>query len=189
VRVSKAESDTSFEVFMDQAGPGLLRTAWFLTGDVDRAQELTQATLVKTYVVWHKIDHHTARAYARRCLVNHKIDVWRATRHEVAEATSEGHERPPGSWTESSSSHHDATAGVDHRDDLARRLSRLSRLCDHPSTPARCRGVLRRGRGPGGDRGNADVAAPQHSNPSTSDPYDRAHRDLPLSRGSASVDR
>lgn len=73
MRPSKAERDTSFGVFMDQAGPALLRTAWFLTGDTDRAQELTQAAFVKTYVVWHKIDHDRALAYARRCLVNHKI--------------------------------------------------------------------------------------------------------------------
>jgi RNA polymerase sigma-70 factor (sigma-E family) len=127
---SKAEWDTSFGAFMDQAGPGLLRTAWFLTGDVDRAQELTQAALVKTYVVWHRIDHHTARAYARRCLVNHKIDVWRATRHEVADTTSAGLEvtsawSPARSSAMASSSRVDAMAVVDQRDDLARRLSRL----------------------------------------------------------------
>jgi DNA-directed RNA polymerase specialized sigma24 family protein len=75
VRASKAERDESFAAFMAGSGPALLRTAWFLTGDTDRAQELTQAALVKTYVVWHKIDHATALAYARRCLVNHKIDV------------------------------------------------------------------------------------------------------------------
>jgi DNA-directed RNA polymerase specialized sigma24 family protein len=68
---------------MDQAGPALLRTAWFLTGDAHRAQELTQAALVKTYLAWPRIDHDGAHAYACKCLVNHKIDVWRATRHEV----------------------------------------------------------------------------------------------------------
>ena len=114
----------SFEVFMDLAGPALLRTAWFLTGDVHRAQELTQAALVKTYVAWPKIDHHTARAYARRCLVNHKIDVWRATRHEVADVTSDGLGRDHESGARSRLSD-DVMATVDHRDDLVRRLSRL----------------------------------------------------------------
>jgi DNA-directed RNA polymerase specialized sigma24 family protein len=51
MRSSKAERNRSFAEFMDQAGPALLRTAWFLTGDVNRAQELTQAALVKTYLV------------------------------------------------------------------------------------------------------------------------------------------
>ena len=120
MRLSKADRDTSFSVFMDQAGPALLRTAWFLTGDADRAQELTQAAFVKTYVAWPKIDRNTALAYARRCLVNHKIDVWRATRHEVAAVTATGLEH-----TSASQSHDGAMGTTDHRDDLVRRLSRL----------------------------------------------------------------
>lgn len=135
MRASKAERDESFAIFMAGAGPALLRTAWFLTGDTDRAQELTQAALVKTYVVWHKIDHATALAYARRCLVNHKIDVWRATRHEVvADLTSSGPERGAAShawskpWSRSqlgALSHDSGVTTTDHRDDLVRRLSRL----------------------------------------------------------------
>jgi len=123
MRSAKAESDTSFADFMDQAGPALLRTAWFLTGDTERARELTQAALVKTYLVWHKIDRDNPLAYARRCLVNHKIDVWRATRHEVvADLSTPGPEILSGSRPRSYSS---AEATTDHRDDLVRRLSRL----------------------------------------------------------------
>ena len=121
MRPSKAERDTSFAAFMNEAGPALLRTAWFLTGDTDRARELTQAAFVKTYVVWHKIDQDRALAYARRCLVNHKIDVWRATRHEVAaDFTSPGLERGSASRTDDG-----AVSISDDRDDLVRRLSRL----------------------------------------------------------------
>jgi RNA polymerase sigma-70 factor (sigma-E family) len=105
---------------MDQAGPALLRTAWFLTGDTDRAQELTQAALVKTYVAWHKIDRDRAFGYARRCLVNHKIDVWRATRHEVGDVTSAGLE-----LASASRSPDGAMDSTDHRDDLVRRLACL----------------------------------------------------------------
>ncbi len=135
MRASKAERDASFATFMDQSGPALLRTAWFLTGDADRSQELTQAAFVKTYVVWPKIDHGRAHAYARRCLVNAKIDVWRATRHEVVtDLTGAGFE--PGSGSQSPSRSHSALrpawqsrdsvmATTDHRDDLVRRLSRL----------------------------------------------------------------
>ena len=47
MRSSKQQRDASFAEFMDQGGPALLWTAWFLTGDTDRAQELTQAALVK----------------------------------------------------------------------------------------------------------------------------------------------
>ena len=126
MRTSKVERDASFAEFMDQAGPALLRTAWFLTGDTDRAQELTQAALVKTYLVWDRIDRDSPFAYARRCLVNHKIDVWRATRHEVVSdltnpepetlSASLGAERRSGRTTYATS---------DHRDDLVRRLARL----------------------------------------------------------------
>ena len=137
MRASKAERDASFSTFMDQAGPALLRTAWFLTGDTDRAQELTQAAFVKTYLVWHRIDHGAAVAYARRCMVNHKIDVWRATRHEVvADLTSTGFElgstsqstsqSGSQSWLHTQSQSRDgAMATSDHRDDLVRRLSQL----------------------------------------------------------------
>ena len=128
MRASKEDRDASFAIFMDQAGPGLLRTAWFLTGDTDRAQELTQAALVKTYVAWHKIDHGRAQAYARKCLVKHKIDVWRATRHEVlADVTSAGFDlasaSPGSAWHPPAGD----LAAADDRDDLVRRLSRLPR--------------------------------------------------------------
>ena len=135
MRPAKRERDTSFAAFMDQTGPALLRTAWFLTGDADRAQELTQAAFVKTYLVWHKIDQGQALAYARRCLVNHKIDVWRASRHEVvADLTSGGFDLGSGSQSSSRShsalrptwqSEDSAVATTDHRDDLVRQLSLL----------------------------------------------------------------
>lgn len=112
---------------MDQAGPALLRTAWFLTGDINRAQELTQAALVKTYLVWHKIDRDNPFAYARRCLVNHKIDVWRATRREVVADLTSTEPRiltSSRSWSQSRS-YDSADVTTDNRDDLVRRLSRL----------------------------------------------------------------
>jgi RNA polymerase sigma-70 factor (sigma-E family) len=123
MRSAKQERDTSFAAFMDQAGPGLLRTAWFLTGDTERAQELTQAALVKTYLVWHRIDRDNPLAYARRCLVNHNIDVWRATRHEVLADLTSTEPGPLPAWQSRSYNITDAT--TDHRDDLVRRLSRL----------------------------------------------------------------
>jgi RNA polymerase sigma-70 factor (sigma-E family) len=128
VRLSKEERDASFAVFMDQAGPALLRTAWFLTGDTDRAQELTQAALVKTYVAWHKVDHDRAHAYARKCLVNHKIDVWRATRHEVvSDLATPGHQLASASPGPTWQSRTNEIETTDDRDDLVRRLAKLPR--------------------------------------------------------------
>jgi RNA polymerase sigma-70 factor (sigma-E family) len=126
VRPSKQDRDTSFAAFMDQAGPTLLRTAWFLTGNTDRAQELTQAALVKTYLAWPRIDHAGAHAYARKCLVNHKIDVWRATRHEViSDFTAPGPELGTASTGLPWQSGANEMATTDDRDELVRRLSRL----------------------------------------------------------------
>jgi DNA-directed RNA polymerase specialized sigma24 family protein len=76
------------------------------------------------HVVWSKIDHDRALPYARRCLVNHKIDVWRATRHEVADVAGAG-EVGSASVRSGSQAQDGAMAATDHRDDLVRRLSRL----------------------------------------------------------------
>jgi RNA polymerase sigma-70 factor (sigma-E family) len=125
VRPSKTGRGISFATFMDQTGPALLRTAWFLTGDVDRAEELTRAAFVKTYLVWTKIDHARALPYARRCLVNHKIEVSRSTRHEVADLTGAGPEVASAPIGSASQSPDGAMARTDQRDDLVRRLARL----------------------------------------------------------------
>ena len=72
MRSSTSRRDGSFATFTDQAGPALLRIAWFLTGDVDHAQELTQAGLVKTYLAWPKIDQDRAR----HATTGHTEDIW-----------------------------------------------------------------------------------------------------------------
>jgi DNA-directed RNA polymerase specialized sigma24 family protein len=80
---SRGQRDAAFSSFMEQAGPALLRTAWLLTGDHHRAQELTQAALVKTYVAWPRVREGEALAYARRVLANQRTDTWRSTRREA----------------------------------------------------------------------------------------------------------
>lgn len=74
MRPSRSERDLAFGEFMTQAQPSLGRTAYLLTGDVDTAHELVQAALVKTYLAWSRVQPGTALAYARRALVNHRID-------------------------------------------------------------------------------------------------------------------
>lgn len=109
--------DADFTAFMTQAGPALLRTAWLLTGDHHKAQELTQASLVKTYVAWPRVREGEALAYARRILVNHRTDVWRATRRElVTDAPPEIDER---------AARRDAVATIDDRDLVVRLLRAL----------------------------------------------------------------
>lgn len=76
--------DAQFSLFVEQASPALLRTAWFLVGDVDAARELVQAALVKVYVRWSHVHPETATAYTRRVLVNHARDTWKRDVREVA---------------------------------------------------------------------------------------------------------
>ena len=110
-----ARRDAEFTSFVDHCGASLLRTAWLLTGDHHRAQELTQAALVKTYVAWPRVRPGEALAYARRVLANHRTDSWRATRRERLSASTPEHPTPgsPG---------HDT---ADDRDEVVRLLRRL----------------------------------------------------------------
>ncbi|GAA6524470.1 SigE family RNA polymerase sigma factor [Intrasporangium sp. DVR] len=108
------QRDAAFSTFMEQAGPALLRTAWLLTGDHHRAQELTQAALVKTYVAWPRVREGEALAYARRVLANQRTDSWRSTRREVVtDAVPCGEPLP------------DAMATSDTRDLVVRLLRQL----------------------------------------------------------------
>jgi len=78
MRSSTSRRDAPFATFTDQAGPALLRIAWFLTGDVDHAQELTQAALIKTYLAWPRLrDVNNAEAYTRRAITTTAIGWWR----------------------------------------------------------------------------------------------------------------
>ncbi|MFN2587800.1 MAG: SigE family RNA polymerase sigma factor [Actinomycetota bacterium] len=61
--------DRQFEAFFGAESEGLRRFAAFLTGDADRATDLAQEALVRTYRQWRRIDSDPA-AYARRIVVN-----------------------------------------------------------------------------------------------------------------------
>ena len=110
------QRDAQFATFMNEAGPALLRMAWLLTGDHNRAQELTQAALVKTYVAWPRVHPGEALAYTRKVLVNQRTDTWRSTRKEVT--TDDVPEAVPGVAR-------DATVTVDNRDLVVRLLKDL----------------------------------------------------------------
>jgi RNA polymerase sigma-70 factor (sigma-E family) len=105
--------DQEFTTFVQDVGPYLYKTALLLSGDPDRAEELVQATFERSYRSWHKARAGEPRAYARRILINLRIDGWRRTRHEVvAEAV------PPGSVV-------GPADGVAVRDEVMRALSLL----------------------------------------------------------------
>ncbi|WP_020017288.1 SigE family RNA polymerase sigma factor [Promicromonospora sukumoe] len=75
--------DQEFTAFVHDAGPYLYKTALLLSGDAHRAEELVQATFERTYRSWHKARAGEPRAYARRILLNLRIDGWRRSRGEV----------------------------------------------------------------------------------------------------------
>jgi RNA polymerase sigma-70 factor (sigma-E family) len=77
------DRDEEFSAFVNAAGPYLLHTAELLCGDMARAQDLVQATLERTYRSWNKARDGDPRTYARRILVNLRIDGWRRTRREL----------------------------------------------------------------------------------------------------------
>ncbi|HEX8002801.1 MAG TPA: SigE family RNA polymerase sigma factor [Mycobacteriales bacterium] len=58
---------TTFEEWVGARTPALMRTAYLLTGDWQRAEDLLQTALMRCYGRWDRIDEH--EAYVRRALV------------------------------------------------------------------------------------------------------------------------
>lgn len=70
--------DAAFTAFVREHGPALARTAYFLTGDLDLADDLVQTALAEVYVRWASIqDAAAVEAYARRVLVSANAAWWR----------------------------------------------------------------------------------------------------------------
>ncbi|ROS31017.1 RNA polymerase sigma-70 factor (sigma-E family) [Cellulomonas sp. PhB150] len=115
--------DAEFTAFMTTHGPALLRTAWLLCGDGHRAEELTQQALVRTYAAWPRA-RRDPLAYARRILVNLRVDTWRRRRREVLTSPDE---MPDTAGTvRVGASVSDDHARTEDRDQLVRALALLS---------------------------------------------------------------
>jgi RNA polymerase sigma-70 factor (sigma-E family) len=117
------DRDAAFTAFVAEHQGDLLRTAWLLVGDAHRAEELTQTALVRTYAAWPRAASGDPLAYARRVLVNLRIDTWRRRRREVLVAP----EDLPDDAAHPGTSPHRSTA--DHqadRDQLVRALATLT---------------------------------------------------------------
>lgn len=117
-RVSAEDLDheAEFAAFMRESAPALARTAWLLTGDEHRAQDLVQLALMRTYLAWPRARQRDPLAYARRVLANARIDAWRRVRREVLTAP---HDLPDGAVPSQARLHAD-------RDQLVRALQTLS---------------------------------------------------------------
>ncbi|MCL2465769.1 MAG: SigE family RNA polymerase sigma factor [Micrococcales bacterium] len=112
--VAIAAPEDEFTAFAKQALPTLTRIAWYLTADGDKAGELVQQTLVRTYHAWKRA-RHSPLPYARRVMMNQRISTWRARRREVLAPPHHFPERP----------NPDQIEILAERDRLMRALSRL----------------------------------------------------------------
>jgi RNA polymerase sigma-70 factor (sigma-E family) len=67
-----------FEEFVASRGRDLWRTAWLLTGDAHKAEDLVQTALMKCWRRWSSIaDDGAVEAYVRRTMVTTYTDWWR----------------------------------------------------------------------------------------------------------------
>jgi RNA polymerase sigma-70 factor (sigma-E family) len=120
--VSRDRDEAAFEAFVDSRYRRLLQAAYLLTGDQGRAEDLLQASLVKTWSAWPRMHQSAAEAYVRTVLVRTYATWWRRRwRGERAVALLPERAAP------------DELARLPERDALLRALARL---------PARMRAAL-----------------------------------------------
>jgi RNA polymerase sigma-70 factor (sigma-E family) len=75
-----SEAAPTFEEYVAARGAGLLGSAWLLTGDAQRAEDLVQTALVKCWRQWDRIATDGAvDGYVRRALITTYLD-WRRRR-------------------------------------------------------------------------------------------------------------
>ncbi len=107
-----------FREFVAARSPGMLQSAWLLTGHQANAQDLLQTALAKTYARWDRIKRQdAAEVYVRRVMVSTFIS-WNRRRWVGEQSTGELPER---------AAPHDAYAAAELRADVARALDTLPR--------------------------------------------------------------
>jgi RNA polymerase sigma-70 factor (sigma-E family) len=120
LRGSTPEDDDDFARFVADRSPRLLRTAWLLTGDAGRAEDLLQTALAAVWPKWERIvaGGHP-EAYVRRVLVT-KFLSWqrRHWRFEVPTESPPDHGAP---------ADREFDGGTADRDAIRRALAGLSR--------------------------------------------------------------
>jgi RNA polymerase sigma-70 factor (sigma-E family) len=112
---SPGSRDEQFEEFVASVGPYLLRVGLLLSGDLNHAEDLVQTTFERTYRSWDRALSTDPRAYARKILVNSRIDRWRGVRREVLTS--------PGTLPQRTTPGH--ADAVDGRNDVVRALAAL----------------------------------------------------------------
>jgi RNA polymerase sigma-70 factor (sigma-E family) len=116
-----APGDDDFARFVADRSPHLLRTAWLLTGDAGRAEDLLQTALAVVWPKWKRIvEGGHPEAYVRRVLVT-KFLSWQR-RHWRFEVPTES---PPDPTAPADRAAFDGRAA--DRDAIRRALAGLSR--------------------------------------------------------------
>lgn len=86
--------ESEFREWAATAQRRLLHFAELNSGDRGRAEDLLQDALVRTFAAWPRVRAGNPEAYARRCIVNRRIDWWR--RRSSTEASYDDVPVPPG---------------------------------------------------------------------------------------------
>lgn len=72
------DAEESFRAFVAARSTALLRTAYVLTGDQHRAEDLVQSVLAKTAAKWSGLRNQgNPEAYVRRALYHEQVSFWR----------------------------------------------------------------------------------------------------------------
>lgn len=78
--MAQSPKELGFEAFVVARGASLLRTAWLLTGDRQKAEDLVQTALAKSWPHWDSIGKEGAgshSAYVHRVMVTTYAAWWR----------------------------------------------------------------------------------------------------------------
>jgi len=112
------EPPDGFAQFVATRSPALLRTAWLLTGDAGKAEDLLQTALAAAWRRWREVPPTgDPVAYVRRTMVNLYASWWR--RRWRGEVPTADLPEPPAAA--------DVAGTVANRDAVRRALARLSR--------------------------------------------------------------
>ncbi len=82
--------EAGFTEWVEGVERQLLRSAYLLTGDLARAEDLVQDALVKVAVRWRRLRDGNPTAYARTIIVRDNVSSWRRRRREVTVETVVG---------------------------------------------------------------------------------------------------
>jgi RNA polymerase sigma-70 factor (sigma-E family) len=89
-----ANDEAAFRDFVAGRWSSLLRTAYLLTGDQHRAEDLLQTSLAKLWLVWGRVGAEHPEAYVRRILITTSTSWWRRRWHGERPMSDHMPERP-----------------------------------------------------------------------------------------------